>query len=700
MRKIGCLVLCLIICISSFATVSANTQTVYSRVYNSSGKEVFSYEVDTTDSRNGIQKCFDFINNLKDDETYMVVLDNAIYNMGSSLNIYSNTIFNLNGSTIRRGNENCSALLRFGRSDEVHYGYDGFKNITVKNGSFDAAKLNNVSMVRFAHAKNIVFDSVSFRNTVGTYHMMTFAACADVVVNNCGFYDMNLEGLSDSTNGEALQIDILRDGHFTYPAQDFTSTKNVKVTNCTFKNVGRGVGTHSAVSGHYFNNMEFSNNTFENVIGYAIKTVNYRNSKIVNNKMINCGSGIFVGNMTNEGCSNFYESFNNASKINSNANVSIEKNDINLIDTKYNNSAFGIRIFGKKITTKDNKRYVGDFRISGVKINNNTIKSKIAKKSYHGIWLQGVVNRNDKNVYVKVTNNTLKCTSKTTSNKALYGVRIEGSSNVELKKNSVHGSSKTVPGLKSCLYVSDSNNIKMQYNHFENSKSFGVKFSDVANSSFENNKIKNTKNNALYVMSGCKKFNVVSNTISNSSAYGIVALESSGKNITKNTLSDIKNHAIYVKNNASYENVSSNYIYNVKSIAIYLNSNANVTKINDNIIDMASAKKNAIQLNDKSKAKYINNNKINQKTKSTSKKIKVKILNGIAVKSNAGSVSQISNNKIKGCVESGILVTATKPKPTFKKNVISSCKYGIKYRKGKLSSNKITKAKSAKTYKY
>lgn len=678
-----------------FAGLSVSASTLQVQVLKN-GNEVEEFEVDTANARKGIQNAFDYVKNAQSNEIFTVKLPKADYKMDSSLDIYSNTVFDMNGSVIKRASDNCSALLRFGRGSETYYGYNGFKNVTVKNGVFDAARLNNTSMVRFAHAKNIVFENVDFKNTVGTYHMLTFAACDGVTVNNCGFYDMDTTGLDKAANGEALQIDILKEGHFTYPAQDATGTKNIKVTNCTFKNVGRGVGTHSAVSGHYFYNMEFSNNTFENIVGYAIKAVNYRNSKFNNNKIINCGSGIFVGNMTNRGCGNFYKAYKSGDKIYKDANLEISGNTMTLVDSDYNNLSYGIQVYGAVADGKNSEKIKGDYRINKVVVKNNNISSKISKKGYYGIWLQGVYGSANDNL---IENNVSEY-SGAASKSPLYGIRLEEASGINLKSNKAYDTNATSPVLNSAMYVTDCEKLNISYNEFKNTSAFGVKFDGVSECEFNNNKAENTKNNAIYVYKGCKGFNVVGNSVSNSNGYGIVAASAKGKNISKNTVTATKGYGIYLKETSKYTNVSANYVYNIKSTAIYLNGKASAANINNNVIDISSSSKNGIQLNDSSSAKNINKNLINTKKKSASGKLKVKAQNGIVINSKKCKIKNISGNKIKNCADKGITVYASNLKPTISNNNISVCKYGIRYCKGKVLKNKITKAKSAKIKKY
>lgn len=671
MRKFLTVILCFLIVFSLFVNCNVLANAYYCRVYDESGKEVYSCEVDTSDSRKGIQSCFRFIKNTEDEKQYTVKLDTATYHIGGSLDIYGNTTFDMNGSVIKRADENCPALLRFGAGSEVHYGYDGFKDVTVKNGTFDADRLNNVSMVRFAHAENVVFQNVDFRNTVATNHMLTFAACDGVLIDNCGFYDMDATGLSNAANGEAVQIDVLIKGHFSYPAQDFTPTKNVKVTNCTFKNLIRGLGTHTGVSGHYFENMEFSNNTFENITGYAIKTVNYRNSVIKNNKIINCGSGIFVGNMTNKGCGNFYKAFEETDEINSNSNIEISNNEISVIDTSYGALPFGIQIYGKVVAASDKKDFAGDYRIGCFSVTNNKITSSISKSAYYSIWLQGIKGNREGVGYDAVVGYNTSVYTGAKNTKPVYGIRAEDSEGLTIISNKIYDENEKSPTLNSGVYASNISGFQLLNSELRNTSSFGMKFDKVKNGFVDQNIVSNTGNNAIYVNSGCQKFDVTNNEVSNSKGYGIVLNDAKNSyDVSKNTVSNTKGYAIYLKGASNFKNVSSNYIYSVKTCGIYMNSTAKVNNINKNVIDINSSTKSAIHINDKASVKNIKQNKINTKTKKNSKKLTVKCKNGIQISSKKCAIKQISGNIIKNYKSKAISVTASSTKPVIKKNKV------------------------------
>ena len=92
MKKYLSLILCFSVVFSLLVNVNAFATSYYSRVFDKDGKEVYSCEVDTSDSKKAIQSCFRFIKNLNDENIYTVKLDTAIYHIGGSLDIHSNTI--------------------------------------------------------------------------------------------------------------------------------------------------------------------------------------------------------------------------------------------------------------------------------------------------------------------------------------------------------------------------------------------------------------------------------------------------------------------------------------------------------------------------------------------------------------------------------------------------------------------------------
>ena len=266
-------------------------------ITDASGKTVSTQAVSTDAAGSGLQKIFDYIrDNASADNIMTVKLPAGTYSVEKTVDIYSNTTLDLSaGVTLKR--TGTSSLIRFGRSDEMTSGYDGFKNISIVGSASSYATLDgnavSTSIVRFAHADNVKMQYIKFTNVTAAHHM-EFAGSKNVVIDHCKFDGFKAKSSDDTTNYEAIQLDILNETHFgNYGNYDNTVCKDITISNNTFENVNRGVGSHSGEIGRYFTGVTISGNTFKNVTGYAIVTTNYIGAKITDNKIENCGAGIF-----------------------------------------------------------------------------------------------------------------------------------------------------------------------------------------------------------------------------------------------------------------------------------------------------------------------------------------------------------------------------------------------------------------------
>ena len=364
--------------------------------------------------------------------TYRIKVPAGTYKAGSCFNVYSNTYIDLTGVTLIRTSNN--SMIRFGRGNDVKNisGYNGFKNITIHGGKIDgqgSQRRYTSALLRFAHASNVTIENMTLTNTYNS-HNIEFAASQNVTINKCVFSDYH--GKSD-TNNEAIQIETLHKKHFTsYGKYDETPNKNISITNCTFKNVQRGVGTHAAIAGNYHNKIKIENNTFTNIPGYAIIATNYINSTIKNNRIQNCASGIMFRNIANT----FYPSEiykkNSISKISSNSVIS--NNRIEITDKKYKNVNFGIQLLGENRTKKQNGVPKGDYRVYGVKVYNNVINMKNAA---YGIWVNGTGN-------IRVKNNVVNMNvpKKVSGKSGGTGIRVIYSTGCKVTGNTITNASK------------------------------------------------------------------------------------------------------------------------------------------------------------------------------------------------------------------------------------------------------------------
>ena len=735
MKKTVALIFAIIIaacfCVFAFAA-DEEAQRAEIKLLDSEEKTVGTYEFDPTaegfDARNTFQRAIYKARSTASEENPLtVVIPKGEYIISSSINAYSFISLDFSGSVLTR-KEGCNAAyLRFGSSSMVSHGYDGFKNITIKNAVFDDKKLeHNSSFLRFAHAQNIMLENVTMKNSVGVTHLLTFAASKNVTVKNCRFYNMDVSKINAYQNCEAIQIDILKEAYFSnYGAYDGTPTSDVTVTGCKFKNVPRGCGTHSAIAGYYFRNMVFTKNTFQNIPGYAIKTMNYRNSKITNNTILDCGSGICVSDITDTSLKNCYAPLSEETVLETESKMKISGNKISVCDTTYDSRAYayGIEIFGakiKKATDKEGKEYSGDFRMRNVSITNNTITSSVQKKNFHAIQISGAYSKSsaEKSTFI-VSGNTLLYTAKRGSKQTVNMIRLQNSTNVLLKGNST---AKDCKRIGMFLLIEDSKGTVAAENSFSTGGVYAVlirrssgstiskntfsKTSDHAiyaykkcskttvkgnavSSSFgcaiaanacsgvtvNKNKVKKSKSTGIYT-TGCTGVSVTSNTIS-ACKNGIYIKDSSGKSISSNSVSKPKERGIRLNGKTSFSSVSRNYICSPGMTGIELIGKSAVTSISENRIDTTIKDICAISVGNSASVKKVNSNKINCKTDKASKKLKTTASTGILIRTTDAKLTQVDSNTVKDC-KIGIRYAKLAKKGSVKNNKFSKCSTKIK----------------------
>ncbi len=691
----------MIVSLSGFASAADKTGNIV--VTNSAGKIVATYEIVTNnlslDARDTIEKALRYArDNATSTDIYTVKLPKGEYCLYQNLNLYSNTVFDLSGSVIKRG-EGCASMIRFGAAKDIVYGYNGYRNITVKNGTLDSDNKGTASLFRFAHASNIEINGVTFKNTTDVMHLLTFAASENVRVKNCQFRDMKITGSLDGFNCEAVQIDVLKDGYFSYPAQDGTPTKNVTVTGCTFENIPRGLGTHTAIAGHCFDGMVFKNNTFKNIESYAVRALNYINSEISGNTITDCGSGITCGTVTNGSLSNFYAPLSGAT-VRDDINVVIKDNKISLKSNGADSVAFGIRLIGaevKNFKDKDGKTFSADCRISGVRVENNSITGAVSKKNFYAIHIIGAKgSAYGKNSNVSIRNNKVTFNYKGKISNTVYGIKAEDSEKLYFYGNSITDKKINV---YSSVTVDKCTDFYFEKNTVSGAKNFGIKLQNIKGAKIVSNSVSSTKSNGIYVVSGCKNVYVTSNKIKSCSGYGIAVNEGQASSISSNSIYDCKKYSVYLTGKAKVKTISSNYICGGKSTGIYLNKTASATTVTKNTIDVVSKSADGIGVNDKATVTNITSNKINGKAKKDSKKLKVKSRYGIRINSASCKIKKITGNTINQCDNTGIYIAKAKTKATVSKNTVKKSAYGIRYKKGKakLTKNTLKSCSKAKT---
>jgi hypothetical protein len=429
-----------------------------------------------SDNAKVIQAAFDEAKNKASDKNrYRIYFPKGEYHINTTLNIFSNTELYLDEkTTLVQDAPKGQNIVKAGDFSQKHILYNGFRNIKIDGGKWDM-QFNGSCAMRFGHCTNLSINNVNITNILDAHHIE--AAAVDTLSITDSTFTSSLRRGSNSC--EAIQLDILHDSkHFPgFEEFDDTPNKNVTISGCTFSNLHSGIGTRSAVVSKYFDNVVIENNKFENIREKAISCFNYKNSKIINNTFTNVNSGICFEYLPN----NFFGAYSqrmyiandkSIGKINSKSSTVISGNVMNI--KQMAKSSYGIYAYGAKIdasTAKANGVVAGDYTISDLSIDNNTINVEENSSESRGIYITGV-NKSE------ISSNTL--TDYSSAKDGINGINICASQKNVIKNNNISGTfnngisifNKPFPGSKNLLITSNS---------ISGVKSFGIR---VAESSY------------------------------------------------------------------------------------------------------------------------------------------------------------------------------------------------------------------------
>lgn len=491
------IMLCTVPCIESGAMSDGTTYLTLSATQNS----------DITKQLDGMLKYAGQI--ATDESPVTVMLQRGNYRISGNLHIYSNTTLDMNGSVIEyygTESKNMIMLGTVGRYKGITdynrsiacQGYNGFSNVTIKNGTLKDTDTNKSSNVRLAHARNVTFENVVFSGC-GASHQIEAAAIDGLYIRNCTFKDYGNDN-STKRRREAIQFDIPCNSKvFGNVYQDGTVMKNVEITGCTFSNIPRGVGSHSMLYGAYHENIKINNNRFVNVREEAVAVLNYYNFEIKDNVIENCGAGIlFQYFKPTESLGTVFSSvldgrerFNGAVRYEAKTVISGNKMKIRY-NPKSTSRLTAINVAGYRLSkaTKGGDGILvpaGNYYVSGVDIKDNIIST----------GGRGIVLENTKNCVV--SGNTVKSEgiySKDINRGTYVGITVQdGTTNALIKGNSITGFTRSAIMAKNGATVQN----------------------------ILNNKIKSCKGYGIYIASGSTVLGYIKkNSINGAVGHGIL----------------------------------------------------------------------------------------------------------------------------------------------------------------------------------
>ena len=695
---------------SEYFTISGNTITVIAK--------------DGTDITKAINESLDQATALAGPKNiYTVKVPAGSYKISSAIKVNSNTTLDLYDVSITSDPSASEfSMLIFGdyayTSSSACAGYNGFKNITIKGGTFTAAPTHIPAPFLIMHADNVTLKDVTIGGGIAD-HLVESAAISNFMIDGCTFRNMSDSATTGNGTREALQLDLaVHDSIFPFCYLDGTMMKNVTVQNCTFDNVSRGLGTHSLLLNAYHENIKILNNTFKNVEEECIIAANYYNCEISGNKMTDCGGGIIFQYSKSKDKTIFTTTQNGKVPYKGttlyDAKTVIKNNTITAKYTGYLDTIIGIRVTGRNIPENTVNPVdggtipAGDYYVSGLEITDNTIKvagygivlqnarncnisrntitgsgynssdANVKAVRYHGIFLSQESTGN------KLSENTIK-------NMLSNGIHFQSESGAsEITSNTI-----TAPGRDGLsVFAGSVVTGNIAGNVISQSGEHGISLSEsVVRGSVYNNKITKAKKTGINIYtSATVSGNINNNTISTSSTNGINVGNGSKVqgNITANTVSDSGKSGIQLMDKSSVTgNIITNTITGSTSYGICVSDSS---KLSGNISDNKVSKSGKTGIQVASKSSVLGN--ISGNVVSDSK------VNGICAIGNSVVGGSIIKNQITNSGKNGInIYDSGEVSGSIKNNTISaSTTYGIcvgnsSAVKGNIDSNKISSSK-------
>lgn len=547
---------------------------------------VSTKDIESMGARNAIQEVLYEARDLAtESQPYVVTVPAGSYEVDNSLRLYSNTTLILKGVTIKRVDTN--NIIKVGDTDTKETGKTGYyyKNITVQGGTLNGNGVSGTVM-KVTHTKNFTMSGVTLKN-VHNGHIMETGGVNGLNVLNCTFKDQTLSTNKTSSTYEALQLDILCSSHLNACRSEDLGTKNVKIDHCTFKNVPRGVGSHTAILNNPMKSIQITNCTFSNMKSSAIQVLNWRDCKIANNTITGTPRGIAVYSMSEGGRGVFLSTVlanEGNTKAKSSTKYQKPKNEkivINNNKITLNNSTdpyasyerVAIMVFGDNI--QSSKKYSdnsgnlpkGNYYANGITIRNNTITT-----TGHGIRFVNVKNS-------KVEKNTITF-KKVKDSLNYYGVQMkEGSTG-----NTVSGNTINNPNCNG-IYLSVKSSAKsIDSNVIKNAGKYGIDVEDSKAESITSNKITSSKNVGIFIFNKGSAGTISKNCVKSASSYGIaVNTNAKASAITGNTISNTKDVGIAI-GASTVTSIKNNTITTTKNAGISVYKKSKVTTVSSNSI--------------------------------------------------------------------------------------------------------------------
>ena len=613
-----------------------------------------------------------------------VIIPPGNYQLSGTVCMYSNLTLDASGAVLTKTCTDKHVILRLGTDVNSGGGYEGYRNIVIKGGTWDF----NYQIVenkespggfvgfRIGHARNVTIKDVTFLNNLKS-HFLEIAGVKDVVVSGCTFrgYWPDYEGGGQ----ECIQLDACLDYIFPgYQPFDGAVCENVLVENNIFEDVFAGVGSHSMIYDRPYRNIVIRGNTFRNVRKRAVWCLNYVDSVVEDNVMENVGGGILVSNMY---FANTYLAPGAASGVEGNhheSGIIVQRNQISISSVNRINNAvwkgYGVQIQGTRVTTSQSANGkgipAGLYKETGTVVSDNVITGTCngirlyladnCKLINNRLDLQRTTGFSGMGIYLSASSGNTVSGNQVSGckNVGIYGYD-GGSLNVPSKENLIQGNTVSGTGGDGILLESGCDSTVINKNCVLSGKKNGIIVWGSQNCEITSNQVSDCALSGIY-LENVGKAVIKSNKITKVNGRGIQVIGSRVKSLYGNIITGCKKCGLYVsqsgisgnKKNRMEKNGSTYAIYAEDSTGIISVKLPTISRITRNSVKVtgkaAGGKKLTIYSVRGSKSKRIGKGNINSKKKYsiTIKKQKKGTMLRFALSDKYGNISY-TNKKVK-----------------------------------------------------
>lgn len=610
--------------------------------------------------RTALEEARDFATEQK---PYKIIVAPGEYTLNYSLHIYSNTYLYSKGVTYKKLSSSTQNMIHIGtRTSEKGYYY---QNITIDGGIWNGNKSSN-TLMKLEHAQNVTIKNLTLQSTANA-HIMEVAGLNGLTITNCKFKDQALKNVSDNTNTyEAIQLDIPETRHMGGSSEDLAN-KNISIDSCSFSNLPRAIGSHTAILNNPLDTISITNCTFNNIKSVAIQSLGWINITISNNTIQNSPRGIAIYSTRAMGGTYFGSTLAAQAKMTSktskkyitpasNQNIVITNNTISTkgSDPYIYYEPWAIALYGENINKNNpckgvDKMPYGDYYISGVTISGNTITT-------HKSGIRAADCRN-----TKIFNNTISYTGTAGSQK--YGIQLCNNS----KTCSVYAN-KVLKGSGIGIYLNSNGSASsIKQNTIQSPLRYGIFAENASVSNVSDNTVTSSGISGIYAYKKASMKTVSGNKISSPKKYGIAVDNAVIRKIMNNTITKSGNNGINAVHKGKVVCITGNKISYAKARGICINTIKSNIEVSQNTIQKCSKELIHICPNPTGNAKKY--------------------------------LVTITDNTLTGKSKKQVGINIIESQASVSKNTIQSCKVSIYFNAkscGKLGKNKCKKNKTNK----